>query len=181
MLVVTRFDRVKGRRLPFLSARSMLGAKDNESRSYLEFVDVLRRYGAAPTEDMEALWRRIVFTILISNTDDHLRNHAFLYDGQGGWRLSPAYDLNPVPIDIKPRVLATAITEDDTTASLALALEVAGYFEIADARAREIAAEVAAAVSTWRTVAGRYGVSRQEIARMASAFDHRDLEIARGR
>jgi serine/threonine-protein kinase HipA len=181
VLVVTRFDRVKGRRLPFLSAMSMLGAKDNESRSYLEFVDVLRRYGAAPTDDMEALWRRMVFTILISNTDDHLRNHAFLYEGQGGWRLSPAYDLNPVPIDIKPRVLATAITEDDTTASLALAFEVAGYFEIAESKARAIAAEVAAAVSTWRTVAGRHGISRQEIDRVASAFEHRDLEIARGR
>ena len=181
VLVVTRFDRGKKRRTPFLSAMSMLGAKDNESRSYLEFVDVLRRYGAAPTEDMEALWRRMVFTILISNTDDHLRNHAFLYEGQNGWRLSPAYDLNPVPIDIKPRVLATAITEDDTTASLALALEVAGYFEIAEARARTIAAEVAAAVSTWRAIARRHGISRQEVDRMASAFEHRDFEVARGR
>ena len=181
VLLVTRFDRVKGRRRPFLSAMSMLGAKDNESRSYLEFVDALRRYGAAPVEDMEALWRRIVFTILISNTDDHLRNHAFLYEGQNGWRLSPAYDLNPVPIDIKPRVLVTAITEDDNTASLALAFEVAGYFEISTARAREIAAEVAAVVSTWRAQAKRRGVSRQEIDRMASAFEHRDLDIARGR
>ncbi len=181
VLLVTRFDRVKGRRRPFLSAMSMLGAKDNESRSYLEFVDVLRRYGAAPMEDMVALWRRIVFTILISNTDDHLRNHAFLYEGQNGWRLSPAYDLNPVPIDIKPRVLVTAITEDDNTASLALAFEVAGYFEISTARAREIAAEVAAVVSTWRAQAKRRGVSRQEIDRMASAFEHRDLDIARGR
>ena len=179
--VVTRFDRVKGRRTPFLSAMSMLGAKDNESRSYLEFVDVLRRYGAAPTDDMEALWRRVVFTILISNTDDHLRNDAFLYEGQSGWRLSPAYDLNPVPIDIKPRVLTTAITEDDTTASLALALEVAGYFEISESKARAIAAQVAAAALKWRTVAGRHGISRQEIDRMASAFEHRDLEIARGR
>jgi serine/threonine-protein kinase HipA len=181
VLVVTRFDRVKGRRKPFLSAMSMLGAKDNESRSYLEFVDVLRRYGAAPMEDMEALWRRIVFTILISNTDDHLRNHAFLYEGQNGWRLSPAYDLNPVPIDIKPRVLVTAITEDDNTASLALAFEVAGYFEIGETRARKVAAEVAAVVSTWRAEARRRGVSRQEIDRMASAFEHQDLENARGR
>ena len=181
VLLVTRFDRVKGRRRPFLSAMSMLGAKDNESRSYLEFVDVLRRYGAAPMEDMVALWRRIVFTILISNTDDHLRNHAFLYEGQNGWRLSPAYDLNPVPIDIKPRVLVTAITEDDNTASLALAFEVAGYFEISTARAREIAAEVAAVVSTWRAQAKRRGISRQETDRIASAFEHRDLEIARGR
>ncbi len=181
VLLVSRFDRVKGRRKPFLSAMSMLGAKDNESRSYLEFVDVLRRHGAAPVEDMEALWRRIVFTILISNTDDHLRNHAFLYEGQKGWRLSPAYDLNPVPIDIKPRVLVTAITEDDNTASLALAFEVAGYFEISTTRAHEIAAEVAAIVSTWRAQAKRRGISRQEIDRMASAFEHRDLEIARGR
>src|SRR5438874_3357209 len=181
VLLLTRFDRVKGRRKPFLSAKSMLGAKDNESRSYLEFVDVLRRYGAAPMEDMEALWRRIVFTILTSNTDDHLRNHAFLCEGQTGWRLSPAYDLNPVPIDIKPRVLVTAITEDDNTASLALAFEVAGYFEISTTRAREIAAEVAAVVSTWRAQAKRRGISRQEIDHMASAFEHRDLEIARGR
>jgi len=181
VLLVTRFDRVKGRRKTFLSAMSMLGAKDNESRSYLEFVDVLRRYGAAPMKDMVALWRRIVFTILISNTDDHLRNHAFLYEGQNGWRLSPAYDLNPVPIDIKPRVLVTAITEDDNTASLALAFEVAGYFEISTTRAREIAAEVAAVVSTWRAQAKRHRISRQEIDRMASAFEHRDLEIARGR
>jgi serine/threonine-protein kinase HipA len=181
VLLVTRFDRVKARRRPFLSAMSMLGAKHNESRSYLEFVDVLRRYGAAPIEDMVALWRRIVFTILISNTDDHLRNHAFLYEGQNGWRLSPAYDLNPVPIDIKPRVLVTAITEDDNTASLALAFEVAVYFEISTTRAREIAGEVAAIVSTWRAQAKRRGISRREIDRMASAFEHRDLEIARGR
>jgi serine/threonine-protein kinase HipA len=86
-----------------------------------------------------------------------------------------------VPIDIKPRVLVTAITEDDNTASLALAFEVAGYFEISTTRAREIAAEVAAVVSTWRAQAKRRGISRQEIDRMASAFEHRDLEIARGR
>ena len=104
-----------------------------------------------------------------------------LYEGQNGWRLSPAYDLNPVPIDIKPRVLVTAITEDHNTASLALAFEVAGYFEISTTRAPEIAAEVAAVVSTWRAQAKRRGISRREIDRMASAFEHRDLEIARGR
>ena len=90
---------------------------------------------------MHALWRRIVFSILISNTDDHLRNHGFLWAGPAGWRLSPAYDLNPVPTDIKPRVLTTAIDLDDGTASLNLALNVAGYFELTPDRAREIAAE----------------------------------------
>jgi len=181
VLLVTRFDRDGARRIPFLSAMSMLGAKDNETRSYMELVDVLRQYGAAPREDMEALWRRIVFNVLISNTDDHLRNHAFLYDGPKGWRLSPAYDLNPVPADLKPRILATAITEDDTTASVDLALQVAGYFEIEDSRAREIAAEVATAVAAWRGEAAAQGLARAEVDRMASAFEHRDLALAQGR
>ena len=116
--------------------------KDTEARSYLEIVDALRQHGAAPKEDMEALYRRVVFSILISNTDDHLRNHGFLYEGPKGWRLSPASDLNPVPVDIKPRILTTAINEDDHTASLALAMEVAGYFELDVGKAREIAAQV---------------------------------------
>jgi len=81
VLLLRRFDRVEGMRLPFLSAMSMLGAKDHETRSYLEFVDALRQHGASLKEDIHALWRRIVFNILISNTDDHLRNHGFLYSG----------------------------------------------------------------------------------------------------
>jgi hypothetical protein len=83
---------------------------------------------------MHALWRRIVFSILISNTDDHLRNHGFLWAGPAGWRLSPAYDLNPVPTDIRPRILTTAIDLEDGTASLKLALQVAGYFELTRTR-----------------------------------------------
>ena len=181
VLVVTRFDRDQSRRIPFLSAMSMLGASDHDTRSYLELVDALRQHGAAPREDMEALWRRLVFTVLISNTDDHLRNHAFLCDGTNGWRLSPAYDLNPVPTDIKPRMLATAISEDDNTASVDLAFDVAGYFELSHAKARRIASEVGAAVSRWRRVAARQGLTRQEIDRMASAFEHQDLARARGR
>jgi serine/threonine-protein kinase HipA len=156
----------------------MLGAKDRETHSYLEIVDALRQHGAAPKADIEALWRRIVFNILISNTDDHLRNHGFLYEGSDGWRLSPAYDLNPVPTDIKPRILTTAINEDDGTASLALAMSVAKYFELDAAKAREIAKQVGKAVSTWRNEAAHHGVSKNEIDRMASAFEHEDLKEA---
>lgn len=84
VLLLRRFDREQGMRIPFLSSMSMLNAKDNEQRSYMEFVDVLRQHGAQPREDMRMLWRRIVFNILISNTDDHLRNHGFLYEGPAG-------------------------------------------------------------------------------------------------
>jgi serine/threonine-protein kinase HipA len=178
VLLLRRFDRDGKRRIPFLSAMSMLGAKDNETHSYLEIVDALRQHGAAPKADMEALWRRVVFNILISNTDDHLRNHGFLYEGSDGWRLSPAYDLNPVPTDIKPRILTTAINEDDGTASLALAMSVAKYFELDAANARETAKQVGKAVSKWRGEAARHGITKNEIDRMASAFEHEDMKEA---
>ncbi len=178
VLLLRRFDRVQNQRIPFLSAMSMLDANDNESRSYLEFADALRRYGANPKQDMHEVWRRIIFNILISNTDDHLRNHAFLYTGPDGWRLSPAYDLNPVPMDIKPRILTTTIDLDDGSASLGLAMSVVGYFELEEDKAQVIAAEVGRAVATWREEAARIGLVQAEIDRMASAFEHEDLKEA---
>lgn len=128
---------------------------------------------------MHMLWRRIVFSVLISNTDDHLRNHGFLYTGTDGWRLAPGYDINPVPADIKPRALTTAIDFDDGTASLDLAFSVAEYFELTMKDAREIAGEVEQAVSNWRGVAVGIGLSETEIKRMTSAFEHTDLRSAR--
>jgi serine/threonine-protein kinase HipA len=156
----------------------MLDASDHEARSYLEIVDALRQQGAAAREDMRALWRRIVFNLLISNTDDHLRNHGFLYFGPDGWRLAPAYDLNPIPVDIKPRVLATAIDLEDATASLELAFSVAEYFGLDQTEARQIGGEVGIAVATWRVEAARQGLTKEEIDRMTSAFEHEDLKIA---
>jgi serine/threonine-protein kinase HipA len=178
VLLLRRFDRDGARRIPFLSAMSMLGARDNQAHSYLELVDALRQHGAAPQEDMHALWRRLVFKILVSNTDDHLRNHGFLYHGNDGWRLCPAYDLNPVPTDIKPRVLTLAINEEDTTASLAVAMEVAGYFDLEEAQARQIALQVARATSRWRDEAATQRIAKAEIDRMSSAFEHEDLSQA---
>ncbi|MEX2016698.1 MAG: HipA domain-containing protein, partial [Candidatus Hydrogenedentales bacterium] len=178
VLVLRRFDRRAGRRIPFLSSMSMLDARDNQTRSYMEIADALRQHGAAAKDDIRELWRRIVFNVLISNTDDHLRNHGFLYEGPAGWRLSPAYDLNPVPVDIKPRILTTAINEDDNTASLDVAMSVAPYFELDDARARADAGVVARAVATWRDEATRHGLTKEECARMASALEHDDLKAA---
>lgn len=169
VLISRRFDRLKKRRIPFLSAMSMLGAKDNETHSYLEIVDALRRYGSNPHQDIPALWRRIVFNILISNTDDHLRNHGFLYDGSG-WRLAPAYDLNPVPLEVKAHILSTAIDMTDATASLDLALSVAGYFDLSAAAAEQIITEVSQATAQWKKIAKQFAIPAPEIERMASAF-----------
>jgi len=170
VLISRRFDRVNSYRIPYLSAMSMLTANDNETRSYLEIVDVLRQQGASSKQDIKALWRRIVFNILISNLDDHLRNHGFLYAGEAGWQLSPAYDLNPVPIEIKPRVLSTAIDLDNTTASIELAMSVISYFDLTTTEAKHIIAEVHKAVSGWRQEAKKLGLTSNEIDRMASAF-----------
>jgi serine/threonine-protein kinase HipA len=114
VLLLRRFDRERGMRIPFLSAMSMLDAKDNEARSYLEFADVLRQHGAAPKADMHALWRRIVFSIMISNTDDHLRNHGFLWGGHpGGGCLQLTTSIRFPPISSRgfcpqPSILTTA-------------------------------------------------------------------------
>ena len=179
VLILQRFDRRGSHRAPFLSAMSMLGAADREPRSYPEIADALRRHGAAPREDLRQLWRRVVLSVLISNTDDHLRNHGFLYADHRGWRLSPAYDLNPVPVDIRPRVLSTSIHADDPAASLDLALQTADLYGLGAGEARTVVAEMAAAVATWRDAARGFGAPRRDIDRMASAFEHPDADAAR--
>ena len=178
VMLLRRFDRRGNMRIPFLSAMSLLNAADNEPHSYMEIADALRQYGAKADEDCAQLWRRIVFSILISNTDDHLRNHGFLYGPAAGWRLSPAYDLNPVPVDIKPRVLTTAIDEADGTASLDLAFEVAPHFGVKPDKARSIVHEAGTAVARWRETATATGLAAKEIDRMASAFEHEELRKA---
>ena len=157
---------------------SMLDARDNERRSYLELAEALRSHGAAARSDLAELWSRVVFSVLISNTDDHLRNHGFLYEIGKGWRLSRAYDLNPVPTDVGPRVLSTYIDEFDGTASLDQALATAEYYGLGPEQARRIAGAAGKAVSEWREVAARLGGSRREIDRMESAFEHQDLARA---
>ena len=176
ILLSRRFDRRKNLRIPFLSAMSALAAKDNETHSYLEIADAIRQMSASPKEDLEALWRRIIFNVLISNVDDHLRNHAFLYSGSSsGWLLAPAYDLNPTPADIKPRILSTAIDLIDPSASLDLAFNVARYFDLEIPQAKKIVKEVGAAVALWRKEATALKLKKAEIDRMASAFEHEDL------
>jgi serine/threonine-protein kinase HipA len=178
VLVVKRFDRKGLERVPFLSAMSLLDAADGEHRSYVELFDALRQIGSMPATDGPQLWRRLAFSILVSNFDDHLRNHALLYDGSG-WRLTPAYDLNPVPAHIKSRELTTAINVDgDPTASIELAVDAAPEFMLAKTTARSIAAEVAGVTATWRRVAAKIDIGEAEIERMSSAFEHDEFQLA---
>jgi serine/threonine-protein kinase HipA len=120
----------------------------------------------------------MVFNVLISNVDDHLRNHAFLYSDASGWTLSPAYDLNPTPTDVKPRALSTTIDRIDPSASLDLAFNVGAYFELNSMEMKQIAKEVALATTEWQTTAKQLKIPKKEADRMASAFEHEDLSKA---
>jgi serine/threonine-protein kinase HipA len=169
--LVRRFDRDHDRRIPYLSAMSMLGVKDGEFRSYLEIADAIRQHGVNVNGDLEELWRRILFSVLISNTDDHMRNHGFLYDTERrGWRLSPAFDLNPM--SDTPKFLSVAINEQENQASFDLVLSVGDYFGLDAAVMKKIVREVFPAVSGWRHEGERLDIARTEIDRMAGAFQH---------
>ncbi|MDD4149620.1 MAG: HipA domain-containing protein [Bacteroidales bacterium] len=166
-----RFDRTdKGERIHFSSAMTMLGYTDEQDHtdgvSYLELVEFIQTNGANVAKDLEQLWRRIVFNICISNTDDHLRNHGFILTNTG-WILSPAYDINPVETGTG---LKLNISEDDNSLDLKLALQVSEYFRLSDKQAKEIIIEVKRAVSKWKPIANKYGISRLEQELKASAF-----------
>ena len=178
VLISWRFDRKQQQRIPFLSAMSLLQAKDGDRASYPEIVDELSQHGGNTKVDSLELFRRMVFNVLVSNVDDHLRNHGFLWAGVHGWVLSPAYDLNPTPTDLKSRILSTNISLDEGTCSIDLALSQAELFGLSLISARKIVVEVGQAVATWREVAKALGLNRGEIERMESAFEHGDSVMA---
>jgi serine/threonine-protein kinase HipA len=164
--------------MPFLSAMSMLQAKDGDRASYPEIVDELSRNGANARADAAELFRRVVFNILISNVDDHLRNHGFLWAGKTGWHLSPAYNLNPTPTDRKARILTTNISLDEGTCTIDLALSQAELFGLSLPDAKANISGVGRAVVEWRELAREAGQTNNQIDRMASAFEHEDPIIA---
>lgn len=169
--LVKRFDRQGKRRIHFASAMTLLGKQDGASgkdgSSYLDLASFIRAYGAHPQEDLRELWMRIVFSMAVSNTDDHLRNHGFLLT-DAGWTLSPMYDVNP---NYDGENLSLNVSEFDSTISIPLAIEVCGYFGIERAKADKMAADICAAVKkNWQRLAGIYGISRKEMERMRPAF-----------
>ncbi len=168
--LIRRFDRNGDQRIPFLSAMSLLGLNDGDEATYIDIAESIRMYSSAPTEDLHELWRRVVFNVLTGNLDDHLRNHGFLYDQKDKWRLSPAYDLNPVPIEEKARELTTWISEEGPEANLDLARSVTAHFALKDDQAEAIIAEVMMALKGWKNTARQLHMSAADIATYSSAF-----------
>lgn len=179
--LIRRFDRPDdGGRLMYISAATMLGVdtSDGSEHTYTEIVDALRQQGARPQTDIEELWRRIAFSILITNVDDHLHNHGFLHSQRGQWTLAPAFDINPFPE--RARELKTWISEDTGPgASIEALISVAPYFRIDRDTAVRILAEVERATSRWRQVGHAIGMSNRELDQFVDAFEHRERDFAR--
>ena len=170
--VITRFDRHQDRRLPFLSAHSLLGLPPGEAGAYTLLADGIRQFGDDVAGDLRELWRRLVFSLLASNCDDHLRNHGFLMRTPGKWSLSPAYDLNPVPEIERAETPKTSISEDNADSSIEAALDAAPRFGLKPAAAKAIVREVHAVVVDWRKTAKKLRIPARTLGAYASAFEH---------
>ena len=179
--LIRRFDRPKaGGRLLYVSAATMLGAESEDSveHTYTEIVDALRQYGADAQSDIEELWRRIAFSILITNVDDHLHNHGFLHVAHGQWRLAPAFDVNPFPD--RARELKTWVSEDaGPAASIDALMSIAPYCRIDPATSVGILANVDRAVTRWRQSGRAIGMNEPELDQFADAFEHSERSVAK--
>lgn len=178
--VITRFDRTdKGERIPFISASSLLALPAGDGGSYALLADGIRQFGHHVADDLRELWRRLVFSLLASNYDDHLRNHALLMHVPDRWSLSPAYDLNPVPEIDRAQLPKTAISEEADEPTIAAALAAAPRFGLKLAEARAILAEVFAAVGQWRKTGVKLRIKAATLDAYASAFEHPLMDEAR--
>jgi serine/threonine-protein kinase HipA len=177
VLIVDRFDRFGEQRIGYASAMTMLEHDDGEHGSYLDLAAAIETESPRASDDLRQLWRRIVFSVLVRNTDDHLRNHGFLRQTTAGWSLSPAFDLNPDPRP-GPKLLHTAIDYDSRDARLDLVLHVAPDFRVGEDEAAAIVGEVVQATSGWRRAAGEAGLDAGETDRMARAFEHDEAQRA---
>jgi serine/threonine-protein kinase HipA len=179
--LIRRFDRTGGGgRIPYMSAATLLGAApaDSQEHFYTEMVDALRKHGADAQADIEELWQRMAYFVLITNVDDHLHNHGFLHANRGQWRLAPAFDINPFPDRV--RELKTWISEDTgPEATIEALLSVLPYFRISRGRANEILRRIERAISQWRKTGLALGMTNHELDQFADAFEHPEREAAR--
>ena len=176
--LIRRFDRIGSARIPYISARTALEWESEEGGWYTDIADVIRQISQSPVQDLQELWKRIIFTIFVSNTDDHLKNHGFVYSGKGRWKLSPAFDINPSPK--RHRILETGIMQGGSfDASLEIALDACEFFDLVPEEARRIALEMATTIATnWRQALRQEGCSAADIAYYTEAFEHRESELA---
>ena len=170
--LIKRFDRLGSKRVHFASAMTLLGKKDGASAadgsSYLDIAAFIKSYGAQPKKDLIELWKRIVFNMAVTNTDDHLRNHAFILTDKG-WILSPLYDVNPVPYGDE---LSLNVDEDDNSISIDLAVQTAVKFGISKSDAEAVAEDILQIVrDNWGRTAARYALTRRQIEEMRPAFN----------
>ncbi len=177
--VITRFDREGTNRIPFLSANSLLGLSQGEPGAYTMLADGIRQFGHDATADLREMWRRLVFSLLASNYDDHLRNHGFLMRAPGRWALSPAYDINPVPEIDRTQTPKTPISEEQEEPTIAAALAAAPRFGLKAREAKAILAEVLATVSGWRKTGKQLRIKASTLDAYASAFEHPLMDEAR--
>lgn len=169
--LIRRFDRRGNTRIPYISARTALDWNSDEGGFYTDIADVIRQISSRPVDDLHELWRRIVFTILVSNKDDHLKNHGFIYAGGDRWRLSPAFDINPSPS--RHRVLETGIIQGGSfDASLDIALEACEFFDLSPADARQLAFQMAETIAkNWKQALRDEGASADDLRNYADAFE----------
>ncbi|HMR50680.1 MAG TPA: HipA domain-containing protein [Arachnia sp.] len=169
VLLLDRFDRQGARRVPYISAMTLLGARDGDMHDYTEIAETLVDHAVAPKEDLRELWRRIAFSIAVHDTDDHLRNHGFLRAG-AGWTLAPVFDVNPNPDPGTQRVtgIGGARERGDEVEAL---IRYADVFDMDAQQAQSALGEVASAVERWREVAARNGINSTEMLRFQAVFD----------
>ena len=177
--IVRRFDRKGSARIPYLSAQSFLGRQEAQGGYYTDILDGIVAHGVDPDRQMEELHNRLMFTILVSNNDDHLKNHGFLYVDEGRWVLAPAFDINPQPE--RHRMLATGISEEyGRTASIEAAVEAAPYFNLTEDRARANLQRIVETISEqWIGHCRAAGMSAREMVAYRPAFDNEETAKAR--
>jgi len=175
ILLLERFDRNDAGRIPFASAMTLSGLHDGQDSSYGELASIVSSLSSQPKMDSLDLWRRMTLNAMTGNTDDHLRNHGFLRDRQG-WRLSPAYDLNPNNQPFERRSHALAFLPGESKPSFDLCREMAGFFNLDKRQVEHALKCIGPALAQWREIAKRNGLTEGEIKRQATAFEHRDSE-----
>jgi len=168
--LIKRFDRENGNRIHFTSAMALLGKTDGsdaDETSYLDIASFIKSNGAMPKLDLKELWKRMVFNMAVSNTDDHLRNHGFLFS-KNGWILSPQYDVNP---NVYGNTLSLKVNMEDNSIDFELAIETAEYYNIDLINAKSIIEDMKQIISdNWRTLANKYGLGKDAISFMKPAF-----------